>query len=144
MARWHDSAGYMVNVPWGHLPGATIVKKDVWEKIPEDLRPKLLEIARKYGKKINAEAMRMQNDAIAQMKKAGLNVVDFDAAGRRKIIDYAEKTWPVVRGGVCRAEDFDEVKALRDEFRAKKAAGTLGKNDQPAAPAPAAAETPAQ
>ena len=147
MARWHDSAGYMVNVPWGHLPGATIVKKEVWEKIPEDLRPKLMEIARKYGKKINAEAMRMQSDAIAQMKKAGLQVVDFDAAGRKQIIDYAEKTWPVVRGGVCTAEAFDEVKALRDEFRARKAAGTLGtaetKSAAPAAPASSEAQ-PAQ
>ncbi len=139
MARWNETANYMVNVPWGHLPGATIIKKETWEKIPADIRPKLMEIARKYGRKVNDEAMRMQNDALAQMKKAGLNVVDFDAAGRKIITDYAEKTWPVVRGGVCTAEAFDEVKALRDEFRAKKAAGTL--NDAPAAPATPATPT---
>lgn len=135
MARWHETANYMVNVPWGHLPGATFVKKEAWEKIPAELRPKLLEIARKYGRKVNDEAMRMQNDALAQMKKAGLKVVDFDAAGRKIITDYAEKTWPIVRGGVCTVEAFDEVKALRDEFRAKKAAGTLNAATAPTAPA---------
>ncbi|MDR0965051.1 MAG: TRAP transporter substrate-binding protein DctP [Myxococcales bacterium] len=142
MARWHETTKYMVNVPWGHLPGATIIKKDVWEKIPEDLRPKIMEIARKYGRKVNEEAMRMQNDAIAQMKKAGLKVVDFDVAGRKMITDYAEKTWPVVRGGVCTPEAFDEVKALRDEFRAKKATGTLNAAQTPT-PATAATPTPA-
>ncbi len=135
MARWHETANYMVNVPWGHLPGATFVKKETWEKIPEELRPKLMEIARKYGRKVNDEAMRMQNDALAQMKKAGLNIVDFDTAGRKIITDYAEKTWPIVRGGVCTVEAFDEVKALRDEFRARKAAGTLNAATAPTAPA---------
>lgn len=145
MARWHETANYMVNVPWGHLPGATIIKKETWEKIPEDLRPKLLEIARKYGRKVNDEAMRMQNDALAQMKKTGLNIVDFDAVGRKIITDYAEKTWPIVRGGVCSIEAFDEVKALRDEFRAKKASDALNAATRPATPTEtSAAPVPAQ
>ena len=33
--------------------------KDAWEKIPADLRPKLLEIGHEYGKKISVEIRRM-------------------------------------------------------------------------------------
>ena len=46
------------------LNGATVVKKDVWEKIPADLRPKLIEIAREIGRRIAVEVRRMNEEAL--------------------------------------------------------------------------------
>ena len=37
--RMFEKAPYMIDVTWGCLVGATIVRKDAWEKIPADLRP---------------------------------------------------------------------------------------------------------
>ncbi|OGQ90325.1 MAG: hypothetical protein A2289_12190 [Deltaproteobacteria bacterium RIFOXYA12_FULL_58_15] len=119
-ARWYEQAPHMVATPWGHLPAATVVSKTTWEKIPSDLRPKLMEIARKYAAKSNADVMRMEADAIAAMKKNGLKVVEFDAAGKIAWQKVAESTWPAVRGGVVSEEEFDLILKIRDEFRANQ------------------------
>jgi TRAP-type C4-dicarboxylate transport system substrate-binding protein len=119
-ARYFEQAKYMIDAAWGHLPGSTVIRKETWEKIPADLRPKLMAIAREYGDKVNAEVNKMQADSITQMKKAGLQVIELDEAERKTHAELAKKTWPVMRGGVVSEADFDEIKALVDEFRAGK------------------------
>ncbi len=116
-ARLFEKAPYMIDVNWGWLIGATVVRKDAWEKIPADLRPKLLAIARELGKKVDVEVARLNTEAVTAMEKQGLKVVKVDAAAWRVM---AEKSWPVVRGEVVPAAFFDEVKALRDAQRAGK------------------------
>lgn len=117
-ARWYERTAFMTAATWGHLPGATIVRRDTWEKIPEEVRARLLAIARQYGEKVNAEVTSSQADAIAAMQKNGLTVIAFDAAGHAQWQQIAARTWTAVRGGVVSAADFDEVKRLRDAFRA--------------------------
>ena len=116
-ARLFERADNMVDVNWGFLVGATVIKKDAWEKIPADLRPKLLAIARDLGKKVDAEVKKLNDDAVVAMKKQGLDVVAGDPAAWRTA---AEKAWPVVRGGVVPAPFFDEVAKARDEYRKLK------------------------
>jgi TRAP-type C4-dicarboxylate transport system substrate-binding protein len=113
-ARLFERADNMMDVNWGFLVGATVIKKDAWEKIPADVRPKLLAIARELGEKVDAEVKRLNDEAIAAMKKQGLNVVAADPAPWRAA---AEKAWPVVRGGVAPAGFFDQVVKARDEYR---------------------------
>ena len=122
-SRIFERAKYMLDMPWAVLTGATIVKKDVWEKIPADLRPKLLEIAHEYGKKIGAEVRRMDADALKTMKSQGLEAVKpVDEPLFRKA---GMATHTIIRGKVVPVETFDEVKKLVDEYRASgKAAAT--------------------
>jgi TRAP-type C4-dicarboxylate transport system substrate-binding protein len=116
-ARLFERADNMMDVNWGFLVGATVIKKDAWEKIPADVRPKLLAIARELGEKVDAEVKRLNDEAVAAMKKQGLNVVAADPAPWRAA---AEKAWPVVRGGVAPAGFFDQVVKARDEYRSAK------------------------
>ena len=113
-ARFFEKASYMMDAPWSHMMGATIVRKDTWEKIAPDLRPKLLAVAAELGKKVDEEVRRLNADAIAAMQKQGLKVVPTDPAPWRTAM---EKTWPIVRGGVIPAAFFDQVKAARDQCR---------------------------
>jgi TRAP-type C4-dicarboxylate transport system substrate-binding protein len=116
-ARLYDRAPYMMDLPWSYMMGATLVRKDVWEKIPADVRPKLLASAKELGDKVDAEVKRLNADAVTAMQKQGLKVVPGDPAAWRVAM---EKTWPVVRGGVVPADFFDEVKAARDQCKAGK------------------------
>jgi TRAP-type C4-dicarboxylate transport system substrate-binding protein len=113
-ARLFERAPNMIDVNWGYLFGATLVRKDAWEKVPADLRPKLLAIAKDLGKRVDAEVKRLNDDAIAAMTKQGLNVVKVDPAPWRAA---AEKAWPVIRGGVVPVAFFDEVVRAREQTR---------------------------
>jgi TRAP-type C4-dicarboxylate transport system substrate-binding protein len=116
-ARLFDKANKMVDFPWSYLIGATVVRKETWEKVPPDLRPKLLAIAREVGAKVDVEVKRLNDDAIAAMQKQGLEVVKVDP---RPWQQAADRTWPAVRGKVVPAGIFDDVVKLRDAARAKK------------------------
>jgi TRAP-type C4-dicarboxylate transport system substrate-binding protein len=113
----YSRANNMLDLHWGFLTGATVVRKETWEKIPADLRQKVLEIAEDYGKKTRDDIRKQNEDAIQQMKKRGLHVnqpasiQDWQKAGAA-----ADE---VVRGKVVPAEIYDEVKTYRDEFRAQ-------------------------
>ncbi|BDG09304.1 TRAP transporter substrate-binding protein [Anaeromyxobacter paludicola] len=114
-ARLHDRAPNMIDVNWGYLIGATLVRKDAWNKVPAELRPKLIAAARELGQRVDAEVRKQNEDAVAAMKRQGLNVVKADPAPWRAA---AERAWPVVRGKVVPAAFFDDVKRARDEYRA--------------------------
>jgi TRAP-type C4-dicarboxylate transport system substrate-binding protein len=116
-ARLFEKANHMTDAPWSHMIGATLVRKETWEKIAPDVRTKLLAVAVELGKKVDEEVKRLNADAIAAMQKQGMKVVPTDPAPWRAAM---EKTWPVVRGGVVPAPFFDEVKAARDQCRAAK------------------------
>ena len=110
-ARLYEKASCMMDTAWAYMVGATLVRKDAWEKVPADLRPKLLAIAQELGEKIDAEVRRLNDDAVAAMQKQGLKIVASDAAAWRAAMD---KTIPVLRGGVVPAAFFDQVRAARE------------------------------
>lgn len=118
-SRMFEKAKYMLDLPWAVLTGGTVLRKDVWEKVPADLRPKLLEIAREYAKKIDVEVRRMDSEALANMVKQGLVVVRPQDPGA--FAQAAQKTYGVVRGKVVPADTFDEVKKLVAEAHAQSA-----------------------
>jgi TRAP-type C4-dicarboxylate transport system substrate-binding protein len=113
----YSRASNMLDLHWGFLTGATVVRKDVWEKIPPDLRPKVLEIAEDYGKRTRADVRKQNEEAIEQMKKRGLQVVE--PADLEAWQQAAEKANAVVRGRVVPAALYDEVVKLRNEYRAQ-------------------------
>ena len=112
-----EKAGHQLDQHWGFLSGATVVRKDTWEKIPADLRPKLLAIAEEYGHKTRDDVRKQNDDAIVQMKKRGLVVESpGDVESWNKMADKAQA---IIRGKVVPAGIYDKIKALRDEYRAQ-------------------------
>jgi TRAP-type C4-dicarboxylate transport system substrate-binding protein len=114
-ARLYEKASHMLDLPWSWMLGATLVRKETWEKVPPDTRAKLLAIAKELGEKVDVEVKRLNTDAVTAMQKQGLQVDAGDPAPWRAAM---EKSWAVVRGGVVPAAFFDEVKGARDACRA--------------------------
>ncbi len=119
-SRMFERAKYMLDLPWAVLTGASVVKSEIWEKIPSELRGKLIESAREFAHRLDAEVRRMDSEALQTMRKQGLQVVPpTDRAAFRRA---AEASYPVIRGQVVPAALFDEVKKLVAEAHAKQAA----------------------
>ncbi len=117
-SRIFEKAKYMLDVPWAVLTGATVVKKEDWDKVPADLQPKLIEITREYSKKVGMEVRRMDTEALENMVKQGLvqvKTTDLAAFDRA-----AQASYKVIRGKVVPADAFDEVKKLVEEAHAAK------------------------
>jgi TRAP-type C4-dicarboxylate transport system substrate-binding protein len=109
----------MTDVRWVPLVGGTVITVKAWERLPASKRDALLEAARKPGERLRTEIRRMGDVAIVEMQKRGLHVVTVDPATRRLWDLEAEKAYPRLRGTYCPADVFDQVKALRDAYRAR-------------------------
>jgi TRAP-type C4-dicarboxylate transport system substrate-binding protein len=128
-ALWNQCftlAKYMNDVKWAPLIGATIVSKTAWEKIPEAQRGPMLQAARNSGAELRSGIRDMGDKAIDAMtngisgKKVNkltiIHATDADLADWRK---QTEAVYPKMRGSIIPADLFDEVRSLRDEYRAK-------------------------
>jgi TRAP-type transport system periplasmic protein len=112
-----EKADNMLNLHWGFLTGATVVKKEVWDRIPSEMQKKLLEIGEDYGERTRKDVRKQNEDAIEQMKKRGLTINQpTDIEEWRKV---AERAHEVIRGKVVPTAIYDEVVRLRDEYRAQ-------------------------
>lgn len=118
-SRAFERARFMIDLPLGFLTGATLVRKDVWDRLPPDLQGRLLAIAREVGAKIDAEARRLDADAVRAMRGQGLEIVEVSPEAWHPTL---ERSWSVIRGEVVPAQFFDEVKAARDACRSDVAA----------------------
>lgn len=113
--RIFEDAKEMIDYPWTYVLSATIVKKATWERIPADLRSKLLAIARAEGDSIDAASMKLSDDALAAMLKQGLHAVKVDPAPWKVA---ATKTWTALRGKVVPEQFFDKVAKLAEAANA--------------------------
>ncbi|HEY6099930.1 MAG TPA: TRAP transporter substrate-binding protein DctP, partial [Anaeromyxobacter sp.] len=118
-ARLHDRASHMMDLAWGRMYGATVVRKDAWERIAEPVRPRLVAVAREAGLRADAEVRRLNADAMAAMEKQGLRVTGVEAAPWRVAM---AKAYPLLRGEVVPAPFLDELTAARDACARETAA----------------------
>ncbi|HMU40111.1 MAG TPA: TRAP transporter substrate-binding protein DctP [Pseudomonadota bacterium] len=117
-AGMHNKAKYMLDLPYSSLTGATVVSKSTWDKVPEALRPKLIEIFHTYSAKIDQDVVRMEKDSLEKMKQQGLQVVPVqDLPEWRKAMDALYND---IRGKVVPAQTLDEVQQAIKECRAAK------------------------
>ena len=124
--QWFGLAPNMIDLRWAFLSGATVIEKKAWEKIPADMREKLLEASRGYEDRLQTEVRRLNEEAIKVMVKNGLKIHKVSPEVKEQWRKMVEDVHPKVRGGVMPAEAFDAVKKFRDEFRARGGAGQGG------------------
>jgi TRAP-type C4-dicarboxylate transport system substrate-binding protein len=118
------AAQYMTDMKWAPVVGATIIDSKAWNRIPADLRPKLLSAARDAGEIQRAKIRELGDKAIGEMQRHGLKVVKLEPRELAQWRELAQTAYPKLKGGLIPKEDFDE--AVR-----------LSKDVLPAVPAPA-------
>jgi TRAP-type C4-dicarboxylate transport system substrate-binding protein len=123
ITQYYTSAKNMTDLRWQLLLGATVIKKDVWEKIPADVRPALLEAAHEAGRRLREDVSGSAARDVEAMRKRGLNVVAVDDKARGLWVKTAESLYPRIRGKIVPADAFDEALKWRDEYRKSHPAG---------------------
>ena len=100
--QWFGGAKNMLDIPFAQLVGATVIDKDVWDKIPAPVQKEML---RPHAPPAWRCAMRFANRKpapIPLMQQFGLNVVHADAKAVAEWRQLAESIWPKLRGPWCR------------------------------------------
>ncbi len=117
--QWFGLARNMTDLKWTPLVGATVIRKDTWDRIPARWQAPMMEAARTATRQLQAKIRRLDAEAVPEMTKRGLRVVALDQVARTAWHTQAENAYPNLRGRYAPADLFDEVRRLRDEFRLK-------------------------
>lgn len=115
--RSFQVADNMLDLHWGALNAATVVRADAWARVPAELRPRLIEAARREGMAMRDVGRKAGEDAIREMQKRGLTVAVLTEAERSRWRDEAMLAYPGLRGPYCPAELYDDVMRFHAESR---------------------------
>ncbi|MEY2880791.1 MAG: hypothetical protein RLZZ15_3171 [Verrucomicrobiota bacterium] len=114
----YRAAPHMLDLKWCPIVGATVVRTDLWEKIPAALRMKLAAAATPVGEKMRARGRTDDGAFIAAMEKNGLQVHAVPADALPQWEKLATDVYPKIRGNMVPAEIFDAVQQHLRDFRA--------------------------
>jgi TRAP-type C4-dicarboxylate transport system substrate-binding protein len=118
--QWFGLAQNMLDVPWAPLIGAIIVKKDVWESIPEKYRADIRRASRAKGLETQHLVRTQDRKAVEVMKQYGLTVNSVDAETYKKWEALAHSLHPIVREKIVSPEIFDLAVKHLNEFRSQQ------------------------
>jgi TRAP-type C4-dicarboxylate transport system substrate-binding protein len=110
----------MVEVNWAPIVGALVVRKESWEKIPAEVRAKLMAAAATAGNDIKAAGRKEMTESVTAMEKRGLKVTKLTPELETEWRKTAESVYPQIRGKIVPEDVFDEALKLLAEYRANQ------------------------
>jgi TRAP-type transport system periplasmic protein len=111
-------APHMLELNWGPLVGAVVIRKPTWDRIPEILRAELLKSAAAVGAEIKAAGRKESEEAVKAMEKRGLKVTPVPPELAEAWRKAAEAVYPQIRGKIIPADIYDQAMALIKEYDA--------------------------
>lgn len=111
-------AKYMLKINYAPLVGAAVITESAWKRIPADLRPLLSAAAAKAGGEMRTRSRNESDEAVAAMQKRGLVVEQPTPEVLAAWQALAERTYPMIRGGLMPADIFDHVQEELARYRA--------------------------
>jgi TRAP-type C4-dicarboxylate transport system substrate-binding protein len=115
--QWFGLAKHMTDVKWAPLVGAIVVSTKTWRKIPDELKPRLEELARATGERQRGEMPELEAQAIEAMKSHGLVVHSVPSDKIANWEEVARAGLTNIIGSVVPAELVEEVEQARDHCR---------------------------
>ncbi len=111
--QWFAVARYMTNLPWAAMTGGLIINQKTWNRIPGDLRPRLLAAVKGRVLRIKKEIRYADDEAVAVMQEYGLEVVDITEDERAQWQQFVDQYGPILRGTLVDTAMYDRIYELR-------------------------------
>jgi TRAP-type C4-dicarboxylate transport system substrate-binding protein len=118
--QWYSRFKYMAGYPTGSILGATIISKNIWDRISPASQKIMLEIARKEHDKLVRITRQEDAKSLELLKKAGIVIVP-PPDPKNKDMQFVYETSKKVREGLVgklySRELLNRTLALIDEYR---------------------------
>lgn len=116
--QWFGLGKHMTDLKWAPLVAATVISKEKWREVPDNVKPLLLKTAREAGTRFRRETRKLGDEAVQVMKKYGLVVHSVPPDAFAEWERSARAAYPSIVGKVVPAGMVEEVERLRNEYRA--------------------------
>ncbi len=117
--QWNTKIKYMTSMPLSYSIGASIVRKETWEKASEEDRKITRKLLKKQAKLMRRTVRRDNKTARKQMIRKGVKVIETPPDMIRQFDDASKKVWQSLVGKVYSQKELDMVLKYRQEYRDK-------------------------
>ena len=115
--QFNTVANYMLEINWSPLVGATIVSREVWERLPSETREAMSSATETAGRQFRARGRAENVEATEAMRSRGLTVLPLPQEAETAWRRMAEELYPHIRGNMVPEDMYDEVIRLVEQFR---------------------------
>lgn len=117
--QWYTKFKYMTGYPSTNILGATIVKKDIWDRISPASQKIILEVAAAQHLKIEKATRYEDAKSIDLLRKSGITIVKYDIRDKEMqyVFEAAKKARESLVGKLYSRELLDRTMTLVEEYR---------------------------
>ena len=98
--QWQSKVKYLIDFPTAYTIGSLLITEKVWKKVKPEHQKVVREIAQKYIKKANAEAIKDNNKSLAELKSLGVEFIKFDEKDLAKAEEIRAEVIKKLKGKV--------------------------------------------
>jgi len=98
--------------------GALLMNQRAWQQIPEKYRPAIQASCKRIETEVESSVSALEEEAIATMKKYGLNVVTLSAQQEKDWYDDIASHESKLVGPIFNADMYRKVSAILNDYRA--------------------------
>lgn len=111
--QWQSKVKYLINFPTAYTIGAFLINNKRWNKIKPAHQVIIQEIAQKYIKEANKLAIEDNKAAISELKKLGVEFVDFSKEDLAKAEKIRKNVISKLQGKVLSKGIIQKIEAVR-------------------------------
>ena len=115
--QWFGVTPHMNDLRFAPLFGAVVISKRTWERIPAELRPRLLAAARSAARGLSAEVAALNEQAVEIMTLFGLKVHEATGAFERDWQRIIDRYFETLVGDVIDRQAHELVQEKVNAFR---------------------------
>jgi len=117
--QWYTKFRYMTGYPSTNILGATIVKKDIWDRISPSSQKTILDVAAAQHLKIEKATRYEDAKSIDLLLKSGITIVKYDIRDKEMlyVFDASKKARESLVGRLYSRGLLDRTMALVEEYR---------------------------
>ncbi len=119
LLSYYKPAPNMLDLPLGPVIGATVIRKVVWDRLSAEDRAAVSAAGRKLEDGLFRDVPRQDAEAVVEMKKRKLQVVELSESARTEFRKAADAMTASMRGPIVPAAVYDEAVKARAAFRSR-------------------------
>ncbi len=118
--QWFAYASNMSDLRIAPMVGGFVLTNKTWQQIPDDIKGKLIAASKKVVEDLYLDTLRLEKEAIATMKKHGLQIHHIPEDVIPQWRKQAEKGYDVFIGKTFPKSFYDDLKTYIAGYRNKK------------------------
>ena len=119
LLSYYRPAPNMLDLPLGPVIGATVMHKQVWDRLSDEDRAAVTAASRQLEDDLFKGVPRQDAEAVVEMKKRGLQVIGLDEEAIAEFRQAADTMSASMRGPIVPAAVYDAAIKARDAFRSQ-------------------------